>query len=754
MTRLSVIVPFYDETAFVDMAVHSVLSQGLDDYEILLVNDNPARFPPGWLERSGLPGPVRILHHDVNRGLSAARNTGLGHAAGRIIGFLDSDDYYLADGLADQLALAEGSGADITHACACISQPGTPALKVLPRDAALFSRPHSGAGLRGVETAQFITSSWSSLYRRDFLDDHALRFDPEQVKFEDRLFVLDSVTRAGRIALLGRPVRCWRRRAGSISVTPPDETILRLQVQLLEKCMARMRAHGAKPDTPARFLKREVFNTVSRLIWDMDLIARAVQAPSPVLADLVARVQVLLGEDRLGQQIFDDPVLRRISRVGQPTRHGVIGRADFFGLHKALREGNVAGAWETLRARRPPPATPRRHAGRGGALHGRRLVLHLGLHKTASTWLQRQFLEQRAALAGQGVLVPQTGLPDDAFRAVRPGGFPGHQGLLSALRRGDEAPWTALGKEVAASGCDTVLISCENMALPTDAERDALLARLFVRLGGAAEVRVVAFVRSPDAWAEAYWAEQVCNGLRAGARTLAEFLVDHGDSLTDLPTLFAPFEAFAGAPVRLVDHDRAAATATHWQAFGMAAGLDLGAVTLPDSARARAYPGPDRHQINAALGVNALIAAEQLRQRTLRAFFAAHPPGNDRASFLPPQDRLALVDTFAARSATWAAARGYAPDLDALRDRLRHEVWAPPGAMPVAVMDRLRMARLQAEHDPKEPSAPALPDLDREPLVPAHRGWADEGVVLRLRLRPWALSVLRRLGTWRGRGAD
>jgi hypothetical protein len=497
-----------------------------------------------------------------------------------------------------------------------------------------------------------------------------------------------------------------------------------------------------------------VFNTVSRLIWDMDLIAQAAQAPSPVLADLVARVGGLLGDDRLGQQIFDDPVLRRISRVGQPTRHGVIGRADFFDLHKALRDGDVAAAWDILRARRPPPATAKRHAGRGGALDGRRLVLHLGLHKTASTWLQRQFLDQRAALDAQGVLVPLTGLPDAGFRAVRPGGFPGHQGLMSALRRGDEAPWAALGKEVAASGCDTVLISCENMALPTDAERDALLARLFVRLGGAAEVRVVAFVRSPDTWAEAYWAEQVCNGLRAGARTLPEFLVDHGDSLTDLPGLFAPFEAFAGAPVRLVDHDHAAATGTHWQAFGTAAGLGLGAVPLADSARARAYPGPDRHQIQAALGVNALIAAEGLRQRTLRAFFAALPPGDDRASFLPPQARLALVDAFAAKSAAWAAARGYAPDLDALRDRLRQEAWLPPDAVPAAVMDRLRMARLQAEHDPKEPRAAALPDLEPEPLAPARRDWADDGVVLRLRLRPWAQRALMRLRTWRGKGAD
>lgn len=741
--RLSVILPFYDETAFVHMAVQSVLAQGITDAEVIIVNDNPERFPPGWLESQGFPASVRILHHDINRGLSAARNTGMAAAQGRIVGFLDSDDYYLTDGLADQLALAEASDADITHGSACLSQPGTPALKHLPRDAALFGKARSGAGLAGIEEAQFITSSWSSLYRRDFLDRAELRFDPEQVKFEDRLFVLQSVTRAGRIAVLGRPVRCWRRRAGSISVTPPDEGILRLQVQLLEKCLTVMRAYCAQPGVPARFLKREVFNTVARLIWDMDLIRLAVEAPSDTTRELTARVAALLGDDRLGQPIFDDPVLRRISRVGQPTRHGVIGRSDFFDLHKALRAGDMPECWSILRSRRPPGPVPARASGRGGALAGRRLVLHLGLHKTASTWLQRQLLDQAPVLRARGILVPQAGLPGPGFRPVRPGGFPGHQELLSALRRGDEAPWTRLGQEVAAARCGTVLISCENMALPTDPDRADLLARLFLRLGGASEVRVVAFVRSPDTWAEAYWAEQVCNGLRAGARTLPEFLVDHGDSLTDLPALFAPFEAFAGAPVRLADHEAAAATpGGHWAAFAAAAGLDLPALA-PQSAE-RAYPGPDRAQVQAALMLNALIASEPLRLRTLRAFFAAALPEGSRASVLPPQARLALVDRFADRSAAWAAARGYAPDLAALRARLAQEDWQAPLDIPAPVLDRLRMARLQAEHDHPVPATMPQTEPDPAPDLPG-RSFAQDGVVLRVRLRPWAQRLLARL---------
>ena len=365
---VSVIVPFYDETMYVRAAVWSVLGQGIDGAEILLVNDNPEVFGPAEIARIGLPGAVRILHHDRNRGLSAARNTGMAAATGRYVGFLDADDYYTAGGLARHLAAAQGQ-ADIIHAQTYLSQPGSPAVRVLRRDADLFARPRSGAGLRGVEEAQFIVSSWSSLYRRGFLEATGLRFDEEQVKFEDRLFVLQAVTAARKIVITGAPARVWRRRAGSISVTPTDAALHLLQVQLLEKCMAHLRAAVAQ-GLPPRFLKRELFNTVSRLIWDMDLVAAVAQGGDPAYAALGARVPALLGDESFHQRFFDDPVARQVSRVGMATRAGTIGRADFFALHAGLREGRFGDVAALLAVRRDAaaavPARARPARGRRG----------------------------------------------------------------------------------------------------------------------------------------------------------------------------------------------------------------------------------------------------------------------------------------------------------------------------------------------------------------------------------------------------
>lgn len=732
--RLSVIIPFYNETAFLRTAVGSVMSQGVAGVDVIVVNDNPAGFSADWFVGQGLPDTVQVLHHPENLGLSAARNTGLAAARGAQIGFLDSDDYYLTDGLMDQLALAEASGADMTHAGCFITRIGTPQLRPLRRDNKLFSRPMVRAGLLEMENAQFITSSWSSLYRREFLDAGGLRFDVAQRKFEDRLFVLQSVTAARRIAVLGRPARVWRRREGSISVARPEPEVHRLQLQLLEKSLAHMRLHALQPGVPARFLTREVFNTVSRLIWDVDFVSVIASDTDPAYAGFAERIAVMLGRDSFGAEIFADPVLRHVSRVGMASRRGLMGPGDFLAAHRALRQGDMAAAAALIRRSAPLPA-PRKITSRGGERH---LILHLGMHKTGSTYLQRCLTHAAADLHKAGVLFPGTGLAGDEFYSVRPDGFPGHIGLLNAARRGMPGPWARLDAEIAASGCNTTILSCENMLLPLAADREQALEPLLDHLSRFDSIRLVAFSRRPDSFAEMFYRELACNGSRMGARSISEFLVDYGAILTDFPRLFAPFEALAGAgKVTLCAHEAALAGPGHWQAFRTAAGLDM---SLPDQpATSGLYPTPDRLQVTAAQMLNAMTESEAIRKRALRSFFAAPLPAGDAASLLSPQARLALVESFRNQSQAFAAARGYGPDLDDIATRLHAEAWEALDTLPVSVIGQLLQARLQADLPDGTDTDDDSPD---RPRTSPH--------ALKITLRPWVVQALNRIGLLKG----
>lgn len=713
MARLTVILPFYDETAYLRSALNSISAQPVADIQTIVVNDNPETFSPAAMRRLTDGHRVELIQQPRNLGLSAARNAGLDRARGGHVAFLDSDDYYTRGGLAAQLDRAEETGADITHAPTWFTRKGNPDLHLLPRDARLFARPRLAQGLLEAETAQFITSSWSSLYRRDFLTENALRFDPDQPRFEDRLFVLHTVTRARSIAFLGRPTRVWRGRGGSISVSATTPDTHRLQLQLLEKCLAHMRAEVASGRLPPRFAKRELFNTLSRLIWDMDLVDAIARDADPAYAGFAPRIPALLGDDCFGHAIFDDPVLRQISRVGMTTRRGRIGRAEFFAIHKALRTGDFAAAHARIA---PPDPAPRR---RPRSRRDRpRIILHLGLHKTGSTCIQHHLHHYRDRLAEQGILVPETGFGEGA--ALREGALTGHQGLAAALARGDDAPWTALRHEIRRSGAQTVVLSCENFSYPTLTERADRIAALAAHLDFAT-VTPVALARRPDRWIEAVYRETVVNGARGGGRGIGAFLVDHAPLMCDFPALLAPFETHFGTSLRLADFD--AAKGDPWAAFCARAGLpgDLPARAVPR------YDTPDRDTVLLLDLLNRLVADPARRQNILRAWFRLRPAPASEHSLLPPATRLRLLDNWAERSRDFAALRGYTPALDACRAALKTESWQPPRSLPVEMLDDLFDAAAIADAPPPRPA----PRPSRS------------NVLCTIRLRPWVAGLLR-----------
>jgi glycosyltransferase involved in cell wall biosynthesis len=90
---ISVIVPYYRGEALVADAVASVLAQGAG-LEVVIVDDASPDPPPVSL--GSLNGDrVRVLRHPHNRGIGAARNTGVEAARAGVVAFLDQDDLWL-----------------------------------------------------------------------------------------------------------------------------------------------------------------------------------------------------------------------------------------------------------------------------------------------------------------------------------------------------------------------------------------------------------------------------------------------------------------------------------------------------------------------------------------------------------------------------------------------------------------------------------------------------------------------------------
>jgi glycosyltransferase involved in cell wall biosynthesis len=99
---ISVIIPAYNADRFLAAAVESVLAQGVDGLELLVVNDG-SRDGTAIVARAFGP-PVQVLEQE-NRGIGPARNTGVNAAAGELLAFLDADDVWAYGSLATRLQM-------------------------------------------------------------------------------------------------------------------------------------------------------------------------------------------------------------------------------------------------------------------------------------------------------------------------------------------------------------------------------------------------------------------------------------------------------------------------------------------------------------------------------------------------------------------------------------------------------------------------------------------------------------------------
>jgi glycosyltransferase involved in cell wall biosynthesis len=91
--------PVYNVERFVGDAVRSVLAQSFSDFELLIVDDLSPDRSSAICEAFHDPR-IRIIRHRENRGLAGARNTGIRHARGELLAFLDSDDSWAPEKLA------------------------------------------------------------------------------------------------------------------------------------------------------------------------------------------------------------------------------------------------------------------------------------------------------------------------------------------------------------------------------------------------------------------------------------------------------------------------------------------------------------------------------------------------------------------------------------------------------------------------------------------------------------------------------
>lgn len=205
---ISVIIPIYNTSDYIEECISSLLCQTYKSFEILLIDDGSTDNSAELCEKIAATDERIRFFKNENHGVSFSRNFGIKQSRGEYIAFVDSDDIVSDDYLSVLLSTLEDNSADMATVDYCCFTTGEP----------LFTYGSTTVYKENLSTLFFTVTegiACAKLIKRALLEDGRVCFNEELAVNEDLVFALECAKRASVIAVNNSRLYGYRRRAAS-----------------------------------------------------------------------------------------------------------------------------------------------------------------------------------------------------------------------------------------------------------------------------------------------------------------------------------------------------------------------------------------------------------------------------------------------------------------------------------------------------------------------------------------------------------
>ena len=233
MRKVSIVIPVYNVVEYIERCWKSVTAQTYSDIELIFVDDCGTDESISKLETlmsEGSRFPVQIIKHKKNRGLSAARNTGIEASSGDYVYFLDSDDDLAPSCIEELIAPLGNHDYDFVIGDYNLIGDGGYSPLTLPEGGILGNEKIVKAYAEG----KWYVMAWNKLLKKSFILGNGLFFK-EGIIHEDVLWSFKLACLAESMYVVPKPLYNYYVRKASIMTSMSIEKDLSVYLDVLDE---------------------------------------------------------------------------------------------------------------------------------------------------------------------------------------------------------------------------------------------------------------------------------------------------------------------------------------------------------------------------------------------------------------------------------------------------------------------------------------------------------------------------------------